>query len=298
MISADEASTALQNDETKVSDNKSRCNQVHKAFENTLEPERFFQSSTHVEALSRMLFLVEENRHCATLTGAAGIGKTLLLRVAARELRRSQRLVVSVDLACLDKTELLWRLAAGMRLAPKDGESTGRLWRMLEDYLTGLRHSGLQRAFLFDNADRAGEGCLPAIERVMQIDSSEGRGTTAILAGRSFDPKALRVPLVEMCDLKIEVDALTALETSRYVTSRLAAVKCDENLFEDTAMDAIFKNTSGVPRDINRLCELSLMAAMHLGRETVDQTSVSGAAQELRQVDDSESGIPLLFESA
>ena len=60
-------------------------------FRNCLDPQSFYQSPTHEEALARLHFLVEQHRRLGLLLGPAGSGKSLLLEVFAAATRRRGR---------------------------------------------------------------------------------------------------------------------------------------------------------------------------------------------------------------
>ena len=60
-------------------------------FRNYTNPQRFYQSPTHEEALARLHFLVEEHRRLGLLLGPGGSGKSFLLEVFAAQLRRGGR---------------------------------------------------------------------------------------------------------------------------------------------------------------------------------------------------------------
>ena len=60
-------------------------------FRSCLDPQSFYQSPTHDEALARLHFLVDEHRRLGLLMGPAGSGKSLLSwRSFARQLRRAR----------------------------------------------------------------------------------------------------------------------------------------------------------------------------------------------------------------
>src|SRR5689334_12425728 len=48
-------------------------------FENTPDPKFFYESEKHLEALSRLQYLVRTQKACGVLTGVYGCGKTLVL---------------------------------------------------------------------------------------------------------------------------------------------------------------------------------------------------------------------------
>lgn len=261
------------------------------------DPGNFYDGAMHHEALSRLLFLVEDRGRCGMLIGPAGTGKTHLLQMAARQVRRTQRLMISLDLRGHDQNQLLWKLAAALQLGPRDCESSQRLRRMLEDYLRGMRHSGVPRVFFFDNLDRATADCAYVIEWLLRLDDGPSCRTTVLVAGRKFDGTAA-AQLLELSNLRIEIAALGRDETSEYVRDLFSSAGGDADVFSQEALDLLFEKTGGAPREINRLCDLSLLAAMSANRRHVDAQDVNVAAREIPAAFERNATIPLLYESA
>ncbi|MEX2288315.1 MAG: AAA family ATPase [Planctomycetaceae bacterium] len=257
----------------------------------------FYDGAMHHEALSRLMFLVEDHGRCGVLTGPSGTGKTQLLRLAARQVRRTQRFMTAVDLRGLSQNQLLWSLAAALQLGPRDGELAQRLWRMLEDYLRGSRHSGLPRVFVFDHLDRAAADCAHVIEWLLHLDDGPSCRTTVLIAGRAFDGPATS-HLQAISALRIEIAALGQEETAEYVRALFSSAGGDADVFTDEALDLVFAKTRGVPRDINRLCDLSLLAAMGANCPNVDSEAVNVAGRELPAAVERDDTLSLLFESA
>jgi type II secretory pathway predicted ATPase ExeA len=59
-----------------------------KPFENTPNTKYFYYSQQHEEALARMLYVIQQRKGAALLTGDYGCGKTLLSRVLRNELQQ------------------------------------------------------------------------------------------------------------------------------------------------------------------------------------------------------------------
>ena len=81
-------------------------------FHEAVDPQVFYQSPTHEEALARLHFLVEQHRRLGLLLGPEGSGKSLLLEILAAELRRHGPVVARVNLTGISGDEMLWSLAA------------------------------------------------------------------------------------------------------------------------------------------------------------------------------------------
>ncbi|HKD38008.1 MAG TPA: hypothetical protein VKB78_14445, partial [Pirellulales bacterium] len=65
-------------------------------FRGGIDPKFFYESPTHEEALARLRFLVEERQRLGMLMGESGTGKSMLLEVVARQLRRGGSQVANI----------------------------------------------------------------------------------------------------------------------------------------------------------------------------------------------------------
>ena len=78
---------------------------------------RYYPSAGHDEALARLEYLVEARRRLGVLLGESGIGKSLVLQVAAERLARKGAAVAVVDTVGVGTRDLLWQLAAALGAA-------------------------------------------------------------------------------------------------------------------------------------------------------------------------------------
>jgi type II secretory pathway predicted ATPase ExeA len=81
--------------------------------------------------------------------------------------------------------------------------------------------------------------------------------------------------------MKVWLRPLTQEDTKNYVLYRLKAAGCQRGLFTRQAADAIFQYTGGFPRNINRLCELSLTIACGLQAKKIGPEIIETAAENL-----------------
>src|SRR5215813_8487254 len=66
-------------------------------FRGSVGENQFYPTAGHDEALARIEYLVESQRRLGVLVGEAGIGKSLILRVAAKRLIRTGAGAVVID---------------------------------------------------------------------------------------------------------------------------------------------------------------------------------------------------------
>jgi type II secretory pathway predicted ATPase ExeA len=81
--------------------------------------------------------------------------------------------------------------------------------------------------------------------------------------------------------LRIEVPPLTAEETTLFIERLLSAVELPQNTFDSAAAASLFRLTHGVPRDVVRLCELSVLSALQEDRPSISADVVEAAMREL-----------------
>jgi general secretion pathway protein A len=199
-----------------------------------------------------------------------------------RELARTQRNGVAIDLTGLDGDEFLWELAESLELTPQDSEPTRRLWQLVDDQLHAMSLSGLETVVLLDAWERSDAGCTAVVERLLG-SAHHGTGNVTVLVGVRARPDA-KMPgvLAELSDLRIELAPLDRMHTAEYVRSHLAQAGSIRDVFDHESLAAIYEHSGGIPRQINRLCHFALLAAMGEERPSVDAACVGRAARELR----------------
>ena len=109
--------------------------------------------------VARMQFLVDEGRRLGLLLGGAGTGKSLLMEIFARVMRRGGVPVAKADVLGVDRRELLWQIATGWNAAVSPSDDAYRLWRMVTDKVAESRLQKQPIVLLLDNADESATTC-------------------------------------------------------------------------------------------------------------------------------------------
>jgi hypothetical protein len=250
-------------------------------FTNSLDPHWFYESSTHEEAMARLLYLVEQRRRCGVLVGPTGTGKSLVMNLLASQVRRMPAEVVLIDLMGRSGREMLWETVAALGMAPRGDECPRVLWRILCDHLATNRYVHSPTVVFFDHVDRAEPDCLTAVERLYHSCAGGETGMTLILGARGGRTARSTQILSAIADLQVELLPLDREQTEEYITTLATRAGAVEPLFEAAACERIFAESRGIPRDINRLCDLSLVAGMADGIRCVTEGIVAGAAEQL-----------------
>ncbi|MBI1314019.1 AAA family ATPase [bacterium] len=252
-------------------------------FTNRLSPRWFHESPVHEEALARLFYLIEHRRGFGVISGDAGTGKSLTLRVLSEQSLRSQRRVAFIDLLGMDEHEMLWQLAVKLRLSPAESDSRWSLWRRITDQLASLELAKQQAVFVFDHLERAEPSCLGLLERLFCAADSGAGLATFIASLRSEGVPRASCFVSEMTDLRVELLPLQLDETDEFVHDLLQQAGCDREIFSGDALLRLHALSQGIPRSICRICEMALIAGMASNLEAIDGElidSVSGSLVE------------------
>ena len=240
----------------------------------------YYESNAHEEAAARMHFLVERRRPCGILTGPSGTGKTTLLANIGDQLRRTQRHVALIDLYGMTGEDLLWQVVDCLHLAPPANLQPFLLWRRIRDHLHGQARAEHQTVILVDHCDAGDATCLAALAQLLRIGDETGRWLSLLIAANHTENLSR---LTTWTDLRIDLSPINSHETAFYIHESLRRAGAEREVFEPPALDAVFAISGGTLRNINRVCELSLLAGMADRRTTIDAVTVIAAAENLTQ---------------
>lgn len=250
----------------------------HWPFERSASGNRPFVGAAHDEALARLLFLVEEKRRCGLLSGAAGTGKSCLLRQVQASAMRLGRFCVRVDVTGLDGNELAWRVADGCHADCDVADSAAKLWSSLQIQFTGLAVVRQPVVVLIDHFDLVEFSCSQSLRRLMQLADATGAELTVLIAASERFTAPL---LLDVVELHVELSAWSEDETARFIWDSIRHAGSCEAIFTADAIQAIQTLTHGNPAKVVWLCDLALLAALSEDRRRVDSQIVEAAAMEL-----------------
>jgi type II secretory pathway predicted ATPase ExeA len=242
---------------------------------------QFYPTAGHNEALARIEYLVDGRRRLGALLGDSGVGKSLVLRVAAAQLAKQGRAVVLVDALGASTREFLWQVACGLGTTPREDADVSWLWRQVADRVVENRVRQVDTVLLVDDAGQAGPDLVTQFLRLARLDVSPAARWTIVLAAELEQAARWNEALRNLFDLRIDVLPWTAEDTIGYVQTALVEAGRLEPLFDDGALEALHEIACGVPRQVMRLADYALLAGAAAGVETIDAGIVESASEEI-----------------
>jgi general secretion pathway protein A len=255
-----------------------------KPFENDQNPEFFYQSRDHREALVRVIYAIMESKGCVLLTGEAGCGKTFLLHSLALDLGKKRVKVAMLRNPAHDAIDLLRQIA--QTFGVKAALSTkSEMVAALEQYLVYYRERGVRVVLLIDDADTIeSDRSLEELRLLLNLELGGKPMLTLVLAGQPrLRGQLRRVPgLAQRVAVSYALAPLSEDDSVAYVNHRMKRAEGDWHIFELRALREVYRSTRGVPRLINHICDLSLLLGAAEGRRYVDARVVAKAREEFK----------------
>ena len=257
-----------------------------KPFENTADAKFYYPSDTHQGALLKLRYAVENSTGGALLTGAPGLGKTLVIQSLLRQLSETVAPRINLVFPKMPNEQLLSYIADELCESRADGASRSidQSVRQIKSALVQNVEEGRLAVLVVDEAHLlAADRTLDTLRLLLNFEHQGKPCLTLILAGQpNLLPVLERHPgLEERMAVKCLLRPFSLDETSSYVQHRFQQAGGDPAVFEQDAIGAIHAISHGVPRKINRLCDLALLIAFAEEHSSISAGQIESVSDEL-----------------
>lgn len=249
---------------------------TEKPFLNLPDPRYLYRSPQHEEALLRLIYAVRERMGAAVLTGVFGCGKTLLAHTLARELLQEKYQLAFVTNPRLGDLDLLRTIVHHLGRADVPPNKADVL-ALLETLLKANAAHGKDTIILIDEAHVITDpSVFEELRLLLNFQTPERFLLTLILLGQPElrEKIELNKAFEQRLSVKSHLGPFSAEATAAYISHRLQVAGCQRPIFAPPAVAVIHEYAGGIPRRINRLCDLCLLAGFAKKRTTVDEPIV------------------------
>ena len=253
-------------------------------FENTPNPAFFYPSTLHKEALERLNYTVAQGKGAAMLVGGIGCGKTIISHALINRLRKDRYRVVAMTNPAFEPTEFLEMVMRLFRVPNGYDRSKAEMLHCLENHLRKNIVESKGSVLIVDEAQVIHNiRTLEELRMLLNLQSKNKFLVTLILLGQlELSEQVAKVdPLDQRISIRYRLKPLPYKESLYYIKHRLTVAGCKRMPFTVESLEAIFRFTKGIPREINNLCDRSLLATYLANKTIVTHEIVEDAWKDL-----------------
>ena len=254
-------------------------------FENTPNPSFFYPSSIHKEALERLNYAVAQGKGAAMIVGGIGCGKTIISHALISRLRKDRYRVVAMNNPAFEPNEFLEMVMRLFQVPNGYDRSKAEMLHSLESHLKKNIVEAKGSVLIVDEAQVIRDDrTLEELRMLLNLQTKNKFLVILILLGQlELSEQVAKVaPLDQRISIRYKLTPLPYKDSLYYIKHRLAVAGCRQMPFSAEALEAIFRLTKGIPREINNLCDRSLLATYLADRTVVNHEIVEEAWKDLR----------------
>ena len=245
----------------------------HTPFVRNIPVNRLYTSNAIEEAIGRLKYTVD-NKRFSVVMADPGCGKSTLMRMFVESLPREKYLPLYLSDSKLTPRWLYAGLLGQMGLEAKINRGDSK--RILQREVENLSVSqGKSVACILDEAHLLDKETLEEFRFLLNCNFDSESPMALILVGqRELWDQKLRLQtyaaIRQRIYMKIFLERLGLSEVHSYIASHLAYSGCKGELFTSDAEEEIYKVSGGIPREINAVCEKTLLYAYQSQKRLID----------------------------
>ena len=242
-------------------------------FVRNIPANRLYTSKKIEEAIGRLKYTVDHKRFSVVIADP-GCGKSTLMRMFVEGLPKEKYLPLYLSDSKLTPRWLYAGLLDQMGLEAKinRGDSKRILQKEVENVSTS---QGRKVVCMLDEAHLLDKETLEEFRFLLNCNFDSESPMALILVGqRELWDQKLRLQtyaaIRQRIYMKIFLERLEMSEIHGYISAHLTYAGCNQELFTSDAEEEVYKVSSGIPREINAVCEKALLYAYQQQKRLID----------------------------
>jgi general secretion pathway protein A len=255
-----------------------------KPFKLVPNPDYFFLSKSHEEALAHLNYAISQGDGFVQITGEVGTGKTTLCRAFLESLESNTRAAYIFN-PKLGPKQLLMTILDEFDIRSGNG-TTKELIDGLNSFLLDNKARGNKVILLVDEAQNLTKNVLEQLRLLSNLETNQDKLLQIILVGQPelgemLESHDLR-QIGQRITLNYNLRPLKFKECKEYIQYRINIAAQRKGIqFDRSAYRHIYKYSKGTPRLINIVCDRAFLTAFVLNQHRISGGIIKASIGEL-----------------
>ncbi len=228
------------------------------------------------------------------LVGLPGTGKSALLQYVRSTVKSDHAVGIDFTIGFVsDTSDFGGQLSQGLLATyglDVTNQSRSKMHQVLREYLIEECYKkGRQPFLVVDQAEKINASSMEELGELTNISGYRGKRLQFILAGQNNLMQTLRlpcsVPIARQIGQIFTLKPLNLYETTCYIQHRLNAAGAEGRaIFDDAACEILFELSRGIPRHINKLCDVALAQGCEYQKPLLDRVFIDEILRKAHQI--------------
>lgn len=241
------------------------------------DPDFLFWTKAHLRAYTILEYGLATRSPLTVVTGEVGTGKTTLIQAVLREIDED----ISVGLisnARGNRDDLLRWVLNALDVEHPASSDYVNLFQTFQDYVIDMYGQGRRVVLIIDEAQNLGVETLEELRMLTNINSGKDELLQLILVGqpelRSMIARPELRQFAQRVSTTYHLEPLDSKTVRKYIKHRLEAAGGTGHEISPGAVSLIAEHSQGIPRVINKICDLALVYTASAERKSVSTAIV------------------------
>jgi len=254
-------------------------------FNITANPDFFYGSRSHEEALATLSYGITQRKGIMSLTGEVGTGKTTVCKALLDRLEGKTKTSLILN-PFFSQHQLLEAVLQDFGVISTGTKSKLELIHRLNHFLIETNSAGAEAVLVIDEAQNLSAPQLEQIRLLSNLETAQDKLLQVVLSGQpELEQKLAKHNLRQLkqrISIKCSLSPLKKEEIEEYVRHRLTKAGKTDLEISPASFETIFIFSEGIPRLINALCDRAMLCGFAHGTKNLTHELFAECVKELQ----------------
>ena len=241
------------------------------------DPDFLFWSKAHARAYAVLEYGLVTRAPLTVVTGEVGTGKTTLVQALLSQIE-DEMTVGLMSNAQGTRGDLLRWVMNALDIEPDPSGDYVVHFQQFQDFVIHEYAAGRYVVMIIDEAQNLNVETLEELRMLTNINSNKDELLQLILLGQPELREIITRPELRQFAQRVtatyHIDPMDQATTRQYIQHRLEHVGGTGKEFSPQAIGLIYQMSDGVPRMVNKICDLGLVYAASADKPAVTLTTI------------------------